>query len=155
MDNVTPTQTQQPPEYALTSAGLATLSDELATLRGKRDRLTDGGTLRDELLLLDARIAALEEILDHAWIVDPDALDHGVVAIGTTVGLRDLDSEQTELYRVVGKHEPLRPGELSAASAVGNAVMGRRVGDAVTVDLPNGRSRRLAITAAEPVGGAG
>src|SRR6185295_15860204 len=101
-----------------------------------------------ERIVVAARIAALEEILDAAWVVDPAELAPGVVAIGTAVALRDMDLDQSERYRVVGKHEPLRPGELSAASAVGRALIGRRVGETVAVDLPSGRSRRLEVTSA-------
>src|SRR6188472_1698531 len=117
-------------DYALTPEGLAMLRAELTTLRDKRARLSEDHTPREEQFVLATRIATLEEILAEAWVIDPAKVEPGVVGIGTAVALRDLDSEQSERYRVVGKHEPLRPGELSAASAVGRALLGRRVGEA-------------------------
>ena len=141
---------QRSPDYALTPEGLDELQAELLTLREKRARISEGGTIREEKVILEVRIATLEEILDEAWIVDPSTLEPGVVSIGTHVGLRDVDDGRSERYRVVGKHEPLRPAELSAASAVGRALVGRRVGDTVSVDLPNGDARRLEVTSAEP-----
>jgi transcription elongation factor GreA len=145
------TQTQpQSPDYALTRAGLEALRAELEALRSKRTRMSDSATSEDEDRMFGKRIAALEEILAEAWIVDEASLVPGIVEIGTTIEFRDLESGDGERYRVVGKHEPLRPGELSAASAVGRALIGRRVGDTVTVELPNGRSRRLEVTEAEP-----
>jgi transcription elongation factor GreA len=147
------THALQPSDYALTREGLAALRVELATLRDKRTGLSDGGTSHEERALVEARIATLEEVLHAAWVVDPTEVEPGVVAIGTAVTLRDVDLDQSERYRVVGKHEPLRSGELSAASAVGQALVGRRVGEAVTVDLPSGRSRRLEVTSAEPAVG--
>ena len=136
------------PYYALTPEGLRELQTELCSLRGKREQTSGDGTLPEEQHVLETRIATLEEIVDQAWTVDPSALEPGVVAIGTDVEVRDVDSNRCERYRVVGKHEPLRAGELSAASAIGNAVVGRRVGETVSVDLPNGHARRLKVVSA-------
>jgi transcription elongation GreA/GreB family factor len=138
------------PDYALTPEGLGELQAELRTLRGKRGQISGDGTLPEEQHVLETRIATLEEIVEQAWTIDPSALEPGVVAIGTHVELRDVDSNRSERYRVVGKHEPLRAGELSAASAIGNALVGRCVGETVSVDLPNGHARRLKVMVAEP-----
>ena len=138
------------PDYALTPEGLDELQAELLTLRDKRARISEGGTIREEKVILEVRIATLEEIFDEAWIIEPSTLEPGVVEIGMHVALRDVETGATERYRVVGKHEPLRPAELSAASAVGRALVGRRVGETVSVDLPNGHARRLEVTSAEP-----
>jgi transcription elongation factor GreA len=140
------------PDYALTPEGLKALERDLATLRDKRAHVATGDVMREEQLLLDARIASLEDVLDRAWTVHPASVESGVVAIGTTVAVRDLTTDETERYRVVGKYEPLRPGELSAASAIGRALMGLRVGETVDVDLPNGRVRQLEVQAADPRG---
>ena len=147
MDEAANTQAPSP-DYALTAEGLKALERDLGTLREKRAR----GATGEEQLRLDARIASLEEILDEAWVVDPASLETGVVAIGASVAVRDLHTGQDERYRVVGKHEPLRPGELSAASAVGRALIGLRAGETVDVALPNGRVRSLEVVAANPSG---
>jgi transcription elongation factor GreA len=138
------------PDYALTPEGLGELQTELRALRVKRGQISGDGTLPEEQHVLETRIATLEEIVEQAWTIDPSALEPGVVAIGTHVELRDVDSNRSERYRVVGKHEPLRAGELSAASAIGNALVGRCVGETVSVDLPNGHARRLKVMVAEP-----
>jgi len=138
-------------DYALTPEGLKQRKAELLTLRERRARVSDDGTIRDrEKVILEGRIATLEELLDEAWIVDHATIEPGVVAIGTHIELRDVDTSRSERYRVVGKHEPLRPGELSAASAVGRALLGRRVGETVSVDLPNGHARRFEVVSADP-----
>jgi transcription elongation factor GreA len=142
------------PDYALTPEGIDSLQDELGRLRAKRTRIDEDATIQEEEHMLDARIASLEEVLGNAWVVDPSMLEQDVVAIGTSVEVEDLDTGRRERYRVVGKHEPLRPGELSAASAIGDALLGRRSGDAVTVELPNRHVRRLQVVASEPTRGA-
>ena len=141
---------QRSPNYALTPEGFDELHAELLALREKRARISEGGTIREEQVILEGRIATLEEILDEAWIVDHATIEPGVVAIGTHVELRDVETNRSERYLVVGKHEPLRPGELSAASAVGRVLLGRRVGETVSVDLPNGHARSLEVVSAEP-----
>jgi transcription elongation factor GreA len=138
------------PDFALTLEGLDALRTEIRALREKHGRIAEDATFRDERLLLEARIATLEDVLEEAWIVEPSALEPGVVAIGVEVELRDVETDGSERYRVVGKHEPLRAGELSAASAVGRAVLGRQVGETVGVDLPNGHARRLEVVSAAP-----
>lgn len=140
------------PDYALTAEGLTALERDLAALRKKRAHVATGDAMRDEQLVLDTRIASLEEVLERAWVVHPASVENGVVAIGTTVAVRDLTTDETEQYRVVGKYEPLRQGELSAASAVGRALIGLRKGETVDVELPNGQVRRLEIVAADPRG---
>src|SRR5688572_1267420 len=100
------------PEYVLTEAGLESLQAELLSLRDRRGR-NRYQAVDDEKLVLDARIASLEEVLARAWVVDPTSLEAGVVQIGMRVTVRDLDSGSREGYRVVGKHEPLRSGDLS------------------------------------------
>jgi transcription elongation factor GreA len=151
--SLSPTNTESlSPDYALTPEGLEALERDLTALREKRARVATGDVMREEQIMLDGRIASLEDVLDHAWVVHPASVERGVVAIGTTVALRDGTTGQTERYRVVGKYEPLRPGELSAASAIGRALLGRRAGESVDVDLPNGRVRRLEVLAADPHG---
>jgi transcription elongation factor GreA len=149
MDQITLSK-QQSPDHALTAEGLEELQTDLLILREKRARISEDGTAQEERHFIDARITTLEEILNAAWIVDPATLEQGVVAIGMHVELRDVDTTRSERYLVVGKHEPLRPGELSAASAVGRALIGRRVGETLSVDLPNGHARRLEVVSVLP-----
>ena len=137
------------PEYVLTEPGLERLQAQLTQLRDRRGP-TQHQANGDEDAALDARIATLEEVVARAWVVDPASLDAGVVQIGMLITVRDLDSGSRETYRVVGKHEPLRSGELSAASAVGRALLGRAVGEAVSVQLPTGAWQYLHIEACRP-----
>ena len=143
-----------PPDYAFTPEGLDARQTELFRLRERRARSGEGEPLLEDELILDARIRSLERVLGRAWVVDPSTLERDVVAIGATVGLEDLDSQTYERYRVVGKHEPLRAGELSAASAIGKALLGRRSGETVAVELPNGSVRRFRVAVGEPTRGA-
>jgi transcription elongation factor GreA len=101
--------------------------------------------IREEEAVLDARIAALEDMLLRARVADGEALTSGAIMLGSTATVEDLETRKSERYSIVGMHEQLQPGEVSVGSPIGQALLGRRVGETVTVDLPRGRARRLQI----------
>ena len=101
--------------------------------------------LEDEAIV-DARIARLAETLARAEIIDP-AVSADSAAIGATVTVRDTTSASPVDYVIASAHADTQPGHVSAASPVGEALLGRRRGDRVTVTLPRGRMRQLEIVA--------
>jgi transcription elongation factor GreA len=88
---------------------------------------------------LEARIAVLEERLKNARVVTRKEIRSGEVSVGTKVRLKDLSSNKTVEYHVVGSAEA-DPTEmkLSNESPVGKAIMGRKKGDVVEVSAPRG-----------------
>ena len=88
---------------------------------------------------LEARIAMLEERLKNARVVTKKEMRSGEVSVGTTVRLKDMGSNKTVEYHVVGSAEA-NPAEmkLSNESPVGKAIMGRKKGDVVEVAAPRG-----------------
>ena len=101
--------------------------------------------LEDEAII-DARIARLEETLGRAEIIDP-VLSDDTVTIGATVTVRDTTSASPVDYVIASAHADTQAGHVSAASPVGEALLGRRRGDRVTVTLPRGRMRKLEVVA--------
>jgi transcription elongation factor GreA len=159
MSHVT-TSTPAPP-ILLTETGLRARMDELEELRqAKRSdigrRLRDargygepGGNdeylaTREDEAIIDARIAALEATLAQASVVEEHARP-GVAGVGSIVTVDDAGSGAGARYRLVGSHEPRSAGDVSIGSPVGQALLGRRVGDTVVVELPDGRRRELRI----------
>jgi transcription elongation factor GreA len=102
--------------------------------------------LQEDIAVVDVRIGWLEELLRHARIVD-DTLASGVVSVGCVVDLEYLDSGRVVTYHVAGSALSADTGALSAGSPVGRALIGRRAGDVVEVQLPTGRSERLRVLA--------
>jgi transcription elongation factor GreA len=88
---------------------------------------------------LEARIAMLEERLKNARVVTKKEIRSGEVSVGTKVRLKDLSSNKTVEYHVVGSAEA-DPAELklSNESPVGKAIMGRKKGETVEVAAPRG-----------------
>lgn len=105
---------------------------------------------KNEQAMLEARIASLEEKLRDATIVDEKNLENDVVAVGTTVHLKDQKTSKSVKYKIVGSSEadPLG-GKLSNESPIGKALIGHKRNDIVKVPVPRGPQRQLKITKIE------
>jgi transcription elongation factor GreA len=88
---------------------------------------------------LEARIALLEERLANARVVTKKEIKSGEVSVGTKVRLKDMSSNKSVEYHIVGSAEA-NPAEmkLSNESPVGKAIMGRKKGETVEVSAPRG-----------------
>ena len=89
---------------------------------------------------LYSRIAELEDILQHAVIVDEDNAPSNVVTIGCTVTVVDLKTgREMPPYKVVGSQEadPMHRA-ISEESPFGKALMGAKEGDEISVEAPVG-----------------
>jgi transcription elongation factor GreA len=83
-------------------------------------------------------------------VIDSSELDNDVVRVGSLVNVKDESSGKSLKYTIVGSTES-NPAEnkLSNESPVGKALVGHKRNDEVTVQLPNGKARKLKITKIE------
>jgi transcription elongation factor GreA len=151
-----------PKDVILTQEGLANLKAELDTLAtaGRRDvaeRIKEAREFGDisenaeyddaknAQAMLEARIAALEERLRSASVVDASELGTDIVRVGSVVHVKD-EAGKSNKYTIVGSAEA-KPAEmkLSNESPVGRALLGHKRNDEVTIVTPRGE-RRLKIT---------
>lgn len=97
---------------------------------------------REELGLLQANIADLKSRLAQAVVVDESRIDHDVVGFGCTVKLKDLDDDSVEEWALVGQGEddPLE-NKILTTSPMGQALIGHKAGEQVTVAAPMGELR--------------
>jgi transcription elongation factor GreA len=101
---------------------------------------------KNEQAMLEARIATLEEKLRSASVINASELDSNVVRVGSLVSVKD-DAGKSLKYTIVGSTEAdPSQNRLSNESPVGAALLGRKNGDSVKVQLPNGKTRELKIT---------
>ena len=102
---------------------------------------------KNEQMMLEARIAALEEKLRSATVINASELDADLVRVGVHVHVKDEASGKSTQYTIVGSTEadPTN-GKLSNESPVGKALLGHKKNDTVAVTLPNGKTRKLKIT---------
>ena len=85
------------------------------------------------------RLAELEELLRTATFVDDTAVSTDTVAVGTVVRVLDEEFNEEDEYTLVGFTEA-DPTKLfiSQESPIGEALVGKRVGDRVDVKTPGG-----------------
>jgi transcription elongation factor GreA len=93
---------------------------------------------REQMALLDGRIQRLEHVLRHAVLIERTG-DTSEVGLGSKVTIREEGTKEDETYTIVGAAEANpREGKISQKSAVGAALLGKRKGDKVQVQTPNG-----------------
>ena len=150
-------------DVILTPEGYEQLKAELDLLRGEKrreiaDRIAaarefgeiaenaEYDDAKNEQMMLEHRIAQLEDRLANAQLIDKKKVDTSVVSIGSVVRLRDVDAKQSVEYFIVGSAEA-NPAEqkLSNESPVGKEIMGRRKGDTVEVVTPRGSKVKFKI----------
>ncbi len=130
----------------MTPRGARALRLELAERQGALGTTTDPAARRE----VQRRIRAIERRFREGEVVDPQQQPPDRVVFGTRVRTRDAD-EVEQAYEIVGVDEAQpAQGRVSWQSAIARALVGRSVGDVVTVRAPGGE-RELEIVAVEPV----
>jgi transcription elongation factor GreA len=94
---------------------------------------------REEQGFLEGRIKALEAKLKIAVVVAPTERG-AVVGLGSRLRV-EVDGDETVMQVVSSAEANSREGRISSISPVGAALMGRRVGDVVTIITPGGDLR--------------
>jgi transcription elongation factor GreA len=152
-------------DVILTPEGLEKLKQEIEFLSGEKrrevaERIKEAREFGDisenseyddaknEQMMLEARIASLEEKLRSATVIDSSELDANIVRVGVTVETKD-ENNKADKFMIVGSTEAdpsASPKRLSNESPVGKALLGHKKGDTVDVHLPSGKVRKLTIS---------
>jgi len=111
----------------------ADAAEEIAQIQGDR-------------AVIDARISWLEGLLRTATVLSDGPVD-GATTLGSTVDVEYTRTGRRASYRLSGIASAGDARSVSARSPVGRALMGRREGDVVSVELPSGRVEVLRIVA--------
>ena len=86
------------------------------------------------------KIVELENKVRYAKIIDESEIDTKTVQVGNTVKMLDMEFNEEVMYTVVGSTEvDLAQNKISNESPIAKAIMGKKVGDVVTVESPNGK----------------
>jgi len=140
----------------LTAEGYKKLEEELEYLRAVKrqevaqrlhEALAEGGELienaeyeaaKNEQAFVEGRIQEIEALLRQATIIDGDHTKD-YVDLGARVTIRE-GNYPPETYHIVGPAEANpREGKISHESPIGQALMGHRAGEEVTVETPGGK----------------
>ena len=93
---------------------------------------------RQEQAQTEARIKELEAMIEKAIVIENVNTEE--VSIGTTVTIEYVGDDDTEEYSIVGVKEadPFN-NKISNESPIARAILGKKIGDIVSVDSPNGK----------------
>ena len=140
----------------LTYAGLTKLENELQDLKvNKRSEVAEKikeareqGDLsenaeydaaKDEQRDIEARIEEIENILKNAEVVDEDDVDTKTISVGCKVKILDKEYDEELEFKLVGSTEASSlNGLISNESPLGSALIGKKVGNVVTVETQEG-----------------
>ena len=94
---------------------------------------------REELSMLESRIKLMEDRIGRARIITEEEIPSDAVYILTTVVLKDLERKELIEYKLVSPAEAnVVENKISVASPVGKALIGRKKGDKISVQVPAG-----------------
>ncbi|MFN8253403.1 MAG: transcription elongation factor GreA [Ferruginibacter sp.] len=89
--------------------------------------------------MLEAKIKYLEGVIATARIIDESNIDTSKVSILTKVTLTNLATKKKVTYQIVSEKEAdLKAGKISVTSPIGKGLLGKLVGDEVSVSVPAG-----------------
>lgn len=142
--------------YYMTNEGLEKLQKELDYLKIERrqevvERIKEArefGDLsenseydaaKDEQAFVESRIATVEKMIRNAVIIENNEQNPNIVALGKTVTFLELPDGEEESYTIVGSAEadPFE-GKISNDSPIAKSLIGREIGEKVTIPTPGG-----------------
>lgn len=92
--------------------------------------------------LLQAKINERRSILSRAQIIDPSTIDQSKIALGATIVVKDLDTDEQEELSLVGKGEDdIFDNKYLVTSPIGQGLLGKKAGDKVEIAVPRGKLR--------------
>jgi transcription elongation factor GreA len=143
-------------KFPMTAPGLQRLEDELRQLRsqerpaviraiaearahGDLSENAEYHAARERQSFIEGRLEELEVIVSAAEVIDPSTLTGEHVKFGAHVWLIDEETEKEATYQIVGVHEAdIKHARLSLSSPLAKALIGKKVGDTVSVPAPGG-----------------
>jgi transcription elongation factor GreA len=120
-----------------------------ARSHGDLSENADYDAAKDRQAFIEGRIKDIEGKLSTAEVVDVSRLSGERVVFGATVTLEDEDSVKV-VYQVVGDIEAdIKKNKISISSPIARALIGREVGDSITVKGPKGAEKEYEILSVE------
>lgn len=141
----------------LTTEGFSEIIDELNYLKTTRRREiaekikfalafgdisenSEYDEAKNEQVIVEKRILKLEKTIKNAKIIE-EHKQNETIDIGSKVKILDTEFDEIMEYYIVGSVEadPLK-GKISNVSPLGNALIGKKVGDIIEVQSPHGEN---------------
>jgi transcription elongation factor GreA len=112
---------------------------EEARAQGDLSENAEYDAAKEKQAFIEGRIQELNSKLARSQVIDPSKLKSDKVVFGATVVLEDTSTEKQVKYQIVGVDEAdAAKGLISIASPIARALIGKKEGDAITVNAPGG-----------------
>jgi transcription elongation factor GreA len=112
---------------------------EIARAHGDISENAEFHAAKEKQSHIEGRIRTVEDRLARAQVIEPGSEPPDAIRFGVTADLEDAETGETVRYTIVGEDEAdLARGEISVTSPVARALLGKAVGDSVTVQVPKG-----------------
>lgn len=144
-------------QIPMTRQGYETLRDELrrcksvlrpqnikaieeARAHGDLSENAEFSAAKERQGFIEGRINELEYKIAHANVIDPTKLSKDSAFFGCTVILENIDTGEEVEYQLVGPDESdVKQGRISVTSPIGKALLGKKLGDEIVVQVPAGQ----------------
>ncbi|MGX6442845.1 transcription elongation factor GreA [Neobacillus sp. K501] len=142
--------------FPMTQAGKEKLEQELEYLKsvkrkevverikiarsfGDLSENSEYDSAKEEQAFVEGRITTLENMIRNAKIIEEGEMTSDAVALGRSVTFVELPDGEEETYTIVGSAEadPFE-GKISNDSPIAKSLIGKKVGDEVSVQTPGG-----------------
>lgn len=113
---------------------------EEARAHGDLSENAEYDAAKERQQFINARISELGYKLGNADIIDPDKLPRDRVVFGSRVLLENTETGEEAKYQLVGPDESnIQEGRISVSSPLGQAIIGKRPDDEITIQAPAGK----------------
>jgi len=113
---------------------------EEARAHGDLSENAEFDAAKDRQAFIEGRIMDLEYKLGNADVIDPDTLSKDIARFGCSVLLENIDTGDEVEYQLVGPEESdIKEGRISVTSPLGQAIIGKEIGNEITIMAPGGK----------------
>ncbi len=95
---------------------------------------------KEQQALIESRVIAINDLIARANVIDVTKIENnGKVIFGSTIKVKDLDTNKEISYKLVGQDEAdIKKNLIFFKSPIGRAMIGKNKGDIVNVETPSG-----------------
>ena len=95
---------------------------------------------KEQQALIESRVITINDLIARANIIDVTKIENnGKVIFGSTVKVKDLETDKKISYRLVGQEEAdIKKNLIFFKSPIGKSLIGKNKGDMVIVNTPSG-----------------
>jgi transcription elongation factor GreA len=119
----------------------AEITERIKTARdfGDLSENAEYDAAKNEQAIIEGEIVEIEAKLKYAVIIQENTAKKGTVSLGSKVEILDEETKEILTYEIVGTTEAdVEQGRISNESPIGNALLGHKAGDTITVKVPAG-----------------